>query len=67
MSDNILQIPLNAEGALEMGLYPCTYCNQGWGNYSVSPLTNEVKFKTCSGDCEYLRRYREKYLEETTG
>lgn len=30
-SPNVAHVPLNPEGALELGFYPCHYCNGGWG------------------------------------
>ena len=56
MSENIQQVPLNAAGALEIGIWPCTYCESGWSFYSRD------KSETCQTECEYVKQYN----KETT-
>ena len=50
-SPNILHIPLNRQGALELGQNPCSYCNSGFGSYSP------VGCNSCHDTCEYLKLY----------
>ena len=53
-SDNVAIIPLNPRGALELGLYPCKYCDMGWG------LFTKDKVKSCHDECIYLKEWAEK-------
>jgi len=50
-SPNILHIPLNRQGALELGQNPCSYCNNGFGSYSPLGCVS------CHDTCEYLKLY----------
>ena len=50
-SENVAVIPLNAAGALELGLHPCQYCKSGWGSYSATER------KSCSDDCDFLKQF----------
>ena len=58
MSDNVLKVPLNAQGALEMNLNPCIYCGQGWGNYSTG-IDGTASMISCHTDCNFLKKYVE--------
>jgi len=51
MSQNTKTIPVNQEGALELGLCPCGSCGMGWGSWSV----NETK--TCMDNCSFYKRW----------
>ncbi len=51
---NIAMIPLNPIGALDLGLYPCEYCGQGWGM-----ISSEGQHTSCSDTCEYMKRYKD--------
>lgn len=53
-SENIRREPINPAGAIEMGVYPCHYCESGWGSYTSG------ESKTCHDDCEYIRQYSRK-------
>lgn len=53
MSENVKTVPLNPEGALELGILPCKYCDAGWGVYS------KAKVDKCAEHCEYLKRFRD--------
>lgn len=53
-SPNIKHIPLNREGALELGINPCSVCNSGWATYS------NMGGDSCQNDCEYLRKFLNK-------
>lgn len=55
-SPNITHVPLNPEGALEMGLIPCDACGSGWGTYSVG-TDGASKSRTCRDECEYWKRF----------
>jgi hypothetical protein len=52
-SPNIKHVPLNREGAIELGINPCGVCNMGWGNWSKD------ESKSCYDTCEYHKRYCE--------
>ena len=51
---NTKTIPLNLEGALELGMRPCDICDVGWASYT------KEKTKSCRDNCNYLKRYVEK-------
>jgi len=51
MSENVKIVPLNPEGALELGILPCKYCDAGWGVYS------KTKVDKCAETCTYLQRF----------
>ncbi len=51
-SKNVAVYPLNVEGALELELHPCQFCNSGWATYSSSN-----KYESCQHDCSWLNRY----------
>lgn len=53
-SPNISHTPLNREGALELGVSPCSYCCSGYANYSMG------KTSSCMDTCEYLKIYLDK-------
>ena len=53
-SPNISHYPLNRQGALELGMYPCEYCYSGYANYSKGICTS------CYTSCEYLRIFNNK-------
>ena len=55
-SPNITHIPLNREGAIELGQSPCSVCDVGWGNYSEGKDGKGVS-ETCHDTCELLKRY----------
>lgn len=58
-SPNITHVPLNREGAIELGQSPCSVCEAGWGNHSVGKDGKGV-WKTCHDTCELLKRYSER-------
>lgn len=63
-SPNIMIIPLNPEGALELGVYPCQYCNQAWMRYSTTDHTNQkvnAEIKGCYETCDYWKRWEERF------
>ena len=47
-----MTIPLNPEGALELGLHPCPYCNVGSATWN-----SKGKVYDCKDECEYYKRY----------
>ena len=59
-SPDIALIPLNPKGALELGLYPCHYCDVGWANHDGKNTT------ACydDGNCEYFEYYKARCFEE---
>ena len=57
---NVALVPLNREGALELGLIPCCICESDWA------IFGEGYCESCRDNCEYLRRYmkiREEKIE----
>lgn len=54
ISPNIAHYPLNRMGALELGLDPCTHCNNGFSNFSTLVCI------TCRDTCNYLKLYYDK-------
>ena len=65
MSVNIKTIPLNPEGALELGMNPCEVsetCNMA---LSVNSTTENPK--ACSATCGYYDRWIKMRLEKTFG
>jgi len=50
-SPNIAHVPLNPEGALELGLNPCDYCGMGWA------LVSNERQEHCSDTCDYFKRH----------
>ena len=50
-SENVAVVPLNAKGAVELGLHPCQYCKVGWGSYSAK------ESKSCGDTCEWLKQF----------
>ena len=58
-SENVAVYPLNAAGALELGLHPCQYCKTGWGYYSSTALG------TCYDNCDWIRLYNEQLNRNT--
>lgn len=59
-SPNVEHVPMNPEGALELGMRPCDACTMGWGIYSSS------RTETCQDTCEYWKRYCDGPLAERT-
>lgn len=55
MSINTITIPLNQEGALELGKCPCGICDVGWSEYCQGK-----KSKHCMDTCEYYKKWVEK-------
>lgn len=53
-SPNVAHVPLNLEGALELGLDPCHYCYAGWGTVNSSGIIH-----SCKDSCDYYKRYRD--------
>lgn len=62
MSKNIAMIPLNPEGALELGRWPCSYCELGWGSY-VQGKDGKTIVKSCRDECPYIKKAKE-HLED---
>jgi len=62
-SPNIAHVPLNPEGALEMGMSPCEACNAGWGNYSMG-TDGQARSESCRDNCEYWKRYVDRPLAQ---
>jgi hypothetical protein len=58
ISDNVSLVPLNPMGAVELGLWPCEYCNAGWG------IVSSTKSDSCHRTCQYLKDAIEKKSEE---
>lgn len=58
-SPNVAQVPLNPEGALELGMIPCDACNAGWGTYSMR-TDGTANSTSCRDTCEYWKRYCDK-------
>ena len=56
-SKNIKHVPLNREGALELGIHPCSVCNCGWATYS------NIKSSSCHDSCDYFKRFNSKKAE----
>ena len=54
-SQNIKHVPLNREGALELGMCPCDICDVSWAIYTENKET-----KYCRNECDYFKRYIEK-------
>ena len=55
-SPNIAHVPLNREGAIELGQSPCSVCDVGWANFSEGK-DGESTSETCHDTCELLKRY----------
>ena len=53
MSKNVAMVPLNPAGALEMGLWPCTYCEMGWSSYTKGKDGN-TQVESCKTDCPHI-------------
>lgn len=53
-SPNIANIPLNSEGAMELGMYPCLACNVGWTSWG------NQGFDSCEKSCTQLKRFYDK-------
>jgi hypothetical protein len=49
-SPNIAHVPLNPAGALELNLWPCDYCDAGWGQISSTGS------KSCKDTCQHYRK-----------
>lgn len=62
-SPNITHVPLNREGAIELGQSPCSVCDTGWGNYSIDKDGNGIS-ETCHDTCELLRQYSEQQTKD---
>ena len=56
--ENTVTIPLNPEGALELNLNPCDYCQMGSAAWD-----SNGKVYDCRDDCEYHKRYQKKIKE----
>ena len=57
-SQNIKHVPLNREGALELGIHPCSVCNCGYASYSTLEQTS------CYNDCIYLKKFVNRFIKE---
>ena len=55
-SPNIKHVPLNRKGALELGINPCSICNQGYASYS------NLGHTSCHDNCTYFTTYLDKDL-----
>jgi len=51
---NTITIPLNPEGALELGMCPCDACHIGWANYGEHGL-----IKSCHENCGFYKKWDE--------
>jgi len=59
---NIAHVPLNREGAIELGQSPCSICDVGWANYSEEKDGKGVS-ETCFDTCGLLKKYYEQQIE----
>lgn len=57
-SPNIKHIPINQQGAIELGFCPCDYCGLGWAHYSIK------EHKSCHDTCPDFSKWFQKELEK---